>query len=214
MASSFDISHIIDYLKQMGIKIAHVDYERSTLELAFHGDHGQWRMIIGVQQKADASKLMLIVPHFSSVTPKKRLECLEALLAVNYRIAIGKFGLDLEDGEVRLEETFPLANNTITFRQFQLAFSAIIQTVAIYHSLLPRIIYGNVSVQEALHACEQEFFHTARHQESTMAEKLHDRLQEDAPLAGSGTSEHSEREELDINDVLAEVTRMLEERKE
>ena len=157
MAENFGIPQLVEYLEQMGLRIANVDQEQEIIELAFHGNHGQWRMIVGIQQRGEVRKLMLIAPHIGAITKKKRLECLEALMAVNYRIAMGKFGLDLDDGEVRLEEAVPLADGSVTFEQFQLALGAIMQTVAMYHSLLPRIIYGNLSVLEALDACEKEF---------------------------------------------------------
>src|SRR5438445_10930846 len=157
MAESFGIAHLKEYLTRMGLRLANVDEEQEIIEMAFHGNHGQWRMIVGIQQQGEVRKLMLIAPHIAAVTKKKRLECLEALMAVNYRIAMGKFGLDLDDGEVRLEEAIPLADGSITFEQFQLALGAMMQTVAMYHSLLPRIVYGNLSVQDALNACEQEF---------------------------------------------------------
>src|SRR5579883_3173673 len=127
MADSFGFPHILEYLERLGLRIGQVNYEQELVELGFHGNHGQWRMIIGIQQSGDVRKLMLIAPHIGTVTTKKRLECLEALMAVNYRIALGKFGLDLDDGEVRLEETIPLADHDISFKQFQLAFSAIMQ---------------------------------------------------------------------------------------
>src|SRR5690242_156466 len=136
MAQSFGLSHIVDYLHQMGLKIAHMNTEQNTVELAFHGNAGQWRMVIGLHHAQGANKLMLIVPHMGTLSSHKRLECLEALMAVNYRIAIGKFGLDLEDDEVRLEESIPLADDAISLDQFHLAFSAIMQTASIYHSLL------------------------------------------------------------------------------
>src|SRR5438132_13465434 len=157
MAESFGIPHLKDYLTRMGLRLANVDLEQEIIEMAFHGNHGQWRMIVGIQQSGEVRKLMLIAPHIGAVTKKKRLECLEALMAVNYRIAMGKFGLDLDDGEVRLEEAIPLAHGSVSFEQFQLALGAMMQTVAMYHSLLPRIVYGNLSVQDALNACEQEF---------------------------------------------------------
>jgi hypothetical protein len=201
MADSFGIPQLMDYLTQMGLHIADVDHEQEIIELAFHGDNGQWRLIINIQQSNDIRKLMLIVPHIGTVTTKKRMECLEALLAVNYRIAMGKFGLDLEDGEVRLEEAVPLANADITQEQFQLVFSAMMQTVAMYHSLIPRIIYGNLTTQQALEACEQEFF------------------QELADIPGeikvtNPLTESDNPPELDVHDVLAEVRRLLEEPKE
>lgn len=205
MADSFGISQLVEYLTRMGLKLAKVDQEQEIIELAFHGDHGQWRMIVGVQQGGDVKRVMLIAPHIGAVTAKKRLECLEALMAVNYRIAIGKFGLDLDDGEVRLEEAIPLANGYITYEQFQLAFSAIMQTVVMYHSLLPRIIYGNASVQEALSACEQEFF---RDKEPDEPSETADELETDEQEAGL-----DDQPELNVDDVLAEVTRLFEKKK-
>jgi hypothetical protein len=207
MADSFGIPQLIDYLTQMGLRIANVDHEQEIIELSFHGDNGQWRLIVNIQQSDDIRKLMLIVPHIGTVTTKKRLECLEALLAVNYRIAMGKFGIDLVDGEVRLEEAVPLANAGITQEQFQLVFSAMMQTVAMYHSLIPRIIYGNLTTQQALEACEQEFFQEV------------EGMQEIADIPGeikvtNALTETDSPPELDVHDVLAEVRRLLEEPKE
>ncbi len=208
MTGPFGIPQITSYLTQMCLKMAHVDYEREVVELAFHGSHGQWRMIVGFQQQGEARKLMLIAPHIGTVTTKRRLECLEALMAVNYRIAVGKFGLDLEDGEVRLEEAIPLGLHAITFEQFQLAFGALMQTVAMYHSLLPRIVYGNLSVLDALTACEQEFAAQTEtsNETNSQTEPLVDTSQEVPPEQG--------KQGIDLNDVLAEVTRIFEDHKD
>jgi hypothetical protein len=194
----------------MGLRLASVDQEQEIIELAFHGNHGQWRMIVGVQQSGEVRKLMLIAPQISAVTKKKRLECLEALMAVNYRIAMGKFGLDLDDGEVRLEEAIPLANDSVTFEQFQLALGAMMQTVAMYHSLLPRIVYGNLSVLDALSMCEQEFL-----QEIDGVEEADIVVDEATPLQDKEQQvEAALSPELNVNDVLAEITRMLEDHKD
>ncbi len=202
MAEDFGIPQLVEYLTRMGLRLANVDLEQEIIELAFHGNHGQWRMIVGIQQSGEVRKLMLIVPHIGAITKKKRLECLEALMAVNYRIAMGKFGLDLEDGEVRLEEAIPLARDAITFEQFQLALGAIMQTVAMYHSLLPRIMYGNLSVEEALDACEQEFL-----------EEM-EPLEEEGAFAGDEPEEQESPAELNVSDVLAEISRLLEQKNE
>ena len=201
MTDRFGIPQVMEYIRQMGIKIARVDDEQEIIELAFFGDHGQWRMIVGFQQDEEARKMMLLVPHVGMLTEKKRLECLEALMAANYRIALGKFGLDLEDGEIRLEEVMPVANDMISFEQFQLAFGSLLQIAIIYQTLLHRIVFGNLSPQEALNRCEQEFLEES-------AEQNH--ITEEAPPQ----EEPLERPELNIDDVMAEVTRLLEDRKE
>jgi hypothetical protein len=207
MAESFGIPQLVDYLTHLGLCIANVDQDQEIIELAFHGDNGQWRLIVNIQQSEEIRKLMFIVPHIGTVTTKKRLQCLEALLAVNYRIAMGKFGIDLEDGEVRLEEAVPLANSGITEDQFQLVFSAMMQTAAMYHSLIPRIIYGNLSTQQALEACEEDFF-----QEIESMQEIDGTTGE--VKVTQALSEPNSPPELDVYDVLAEVKRLLGESNE
>jgi hypothetical protein len=206
MSESFSISQLTEYLNRMELKLARVDQEKEIVELAFHGKHGQWRMVVGIQQNGDVRKLMLVVPHFNTLGEKKRLECLEALMAVNYRIALGKFGLDLVDGEVRLEETIPLANNMLTFEQFRLAFGAMMQTVSLYHSLLSRIIFGNATVQEALRTCEQEYFQQTQESSNT-AVTIAQPINGEQHTATDGP-------ELSVDDVMEEVTRLLQERQD
>lgn len=207
MADSFGIPQLVAYLTSMGLTISNVDQEQQIIELAFRGENGQWRLIVHIQQSEEIRKLMFIVPHFGTITTKKRLQCFEALLAVNYRIAIGKFGIDLEDGEVRLEETVPLANSGITEDQFQLVFSAIMQTAAMYHSLIPRIIYGYLTTQQALEACENDFS-----QEIENMQEIDDSSGE--MKVTHALSETNSLPELDVHDVLAEVKRLLGESKE
>lgn len=199
MAGSFDISQIVDYLTRINLKVAHTDRAQNIIELVFQGNRKQWHMIVSIQQKGAARKLLLVAPHVGTLETTKRLECLEALMAINYRIALGKFGLDLNDGEIRLEESIPLAMDGITFEQFQLAMGAIMQTVSIYQDLLPRIIDGNLSVQETLQACEQAFFHDTAETPATLS---------------SSRQKTDELPELDVNEVMAEVTRIFEKRRE
>ena len=201
MADSFGISHLKEYFIKMGLKISQVDQEREVIELAFHGNYGQWRMIVGFQQSGDVRKLMLVVPQFATITNKKRMECMEALMAVNYRIAMGKFGIDLEDGEIRLEETIPLADNIISYSQFQLIFGAIMQTVAIYYNLLPRIIHTNTPILEVIRTCEQDFFQDGNEPTQAAGGNTH--------LPGSIQQIEDDGSDLDVNDVLEEVTRLL-----
>lgn len=202
MAQPFGLSQVKEYLALMDLKIARVDEKQELVELAFHGNQGQWRMIIGFQQDGDIRKLMFIIPHVGVITQKRRLECLEALLAVNYRIAMGKFGLDLDDGEVRLEEVIPVAQADITFEQFQLVFGALMQTMAVYHSLLLRLVYSNISVQEAIEACEKDFMQEMRSDENDDEDGQKD---DDLPFP-------TDQPELNIGDVLAEVSRIFEEK--
>jgi hypothetical protein len=205
MTESFGIPQVVNYLKQLGLKISQIDRPRNTVELAFHGEQGKWKLLVGIHQSGDASKLMLIVPHFAVLTNNNRIECLEALMAINYRIALGKFGMDPTDGEIRLEESIPLANNSISFEQFRLALSAIMQTVSIYNTLFSRLTNENIAVLDALQKCEQEFFKDS--DTSTSTSQPSDFISTEQQAV---TPEAEEvRRELDVNEVLAEVTWLL-----
>jgi hypothetical protein len=209
MADSFSILHVAEYLKRLGLKFPQVNDTQNTIELTFTSEYGQWRMIVGIHHSGSASKLMLIAPNLGTVTAQKRLACLEALLTVNYRIALGKFGIDPADGEVRLEESIPLAEQSVSFEQFRLAFSALIQTVSIYQDLLPRIIYGDISAHEAIKACEDGFFNhthheTEMHTSMTMAYVLERQT--------TNSVKDEEASELDVDEVLAEVAFLFKKR--
>ena len=208
MAESFGISQVAEYFSAMDLKVAQIDHEREVIELGFHGNYGQWRMIVGFQQSGDVRKLMLVVPQIATITSKKRVECLEALMAVNYRIAMGKFGLDLEDGEVRLEETIPLADNLLTFAQFQLIFGAMMQTVAIYHNLLPRVMHSNTPIPEVIRSCEQDFFQEEKELvRGTGSTPGFPRAVQQVETEDE--EEEAETSDLNVHDVLEEVTRLL-----
>lgn len=210
MADRFGIPQIQSFLEKMGIQVSQLLPEQEVIELAFYGSQGQWRIVIALQQQGEVRKLMLIAPHFGTIATTRRLECLEALMAVNYRIAMGKFGMDLEDGEVRLEEALPLANGDISFEQFQLAFGAIMQTAAMYHSLIPRIVYGNLPAQVALKACEQEFL--AEYGDfNTNDPKTANPPSRPQEITATSQTDMERESDLNIHEVMAEVTRLLED---
>lgn len=211
MADSFSILHVAEYLKRLGLKFPQVKDAQNTIDLTFTSSYGQWRMIVGIHHSGGASKLMLIAPNLGTVTEQKRLACLEALLTVNYRIALGKFGIDPADGEVRLEESIPLAEQSVSFEQFRLAFSALIQTVSIYQDLLPRIIYRDITAQEAIKACEDDFFKNAHHETEIQTSTA---MAHVAERQTTNTVKDEEASELNIDEVLAEVELLFKKRQE
>ena len=200
MINSFSILHVAKYLKQLGVKFNQVSDVQNTINLTFNGKYGQWRMIMGIQHSGSTSKLMLMAPNLGTIATQKRQECLEALLAVNYRIALGNFGFDPLDGEVRLEENIPLAEHSITFEQFRLAFSALLQTVTIYQNLLPLIISSDMSAQEAVQACEDDFFNKNNYDISATISQVIEQEPD-------SSEEIAEPSELVVEEVLEEVER-------
>jgi hypothetical protein len=199
MAERFGVPQVLAYLAHMGIRVARIDDEQEFIELAFYGEHGKWRMIVGFQQNGEARKLMFLIPQFGTVEKEQRLACLEALMSVNYRIALGKFGMDIGDGEIRLEEVIPIADQGMSIEQFQLAFGSLLQVAVIYQKLLSHITVDQLPIEEALEVCEQEFVEITGEAEDVLNQEQ--TKDEDAP-------------ELNLDEVMEEVNRLLENPKE
>jgi len=89
-----------------------------------------------------------------------------------------------------------------------------VQTVAMYHSLIPRIIYGNLSTQEALQACEQEFFRAEGLLEADLDEQeVVEAAEPEGDLAAEPPDPDAQSD-LNVREVMEEVTRLLQKRQE
>jgi hypothetical protein len=86
-------------------------------------------------------------------------------------------------------------------------FGAIMQTVAIYHNLLPKVMHSNAPISEVIRSCEQDFFQeeqesgqdagsTTGFPRTIRQVEMQDEIEEEAP-------------DLNVHDVLEEVTRLL-----
>ncbi|WP_376797568.1 YbjN domain-containing protein [Thermogemmatispora sp.] len=211
MSEDFQMSDVVNYLTRLGLRIASVDERQGVVELVFHDELGQWQLLITLQGGPLGRRLLFIVPHLSILPLRRRLSCLEALMSLNYTLPLGRFGLDLEDGEIRFSASLYLGQYRLSLPVFRRHLEGVIQTIVIYHSLLPRIIYGQGTARAALTACEQAFL------ESYEGARLPLPEQERTGAGGEQAQEEDEAAraaplpELDAAEVLAEIRRILQE---
>jgi hypothetical protein len=210
VSEDFRMTDVVSYLTRLGLRVASVDERQGVAELVFHDELGQWQLLIILQAGPPLGRrLLFIVPHLSILPQRRRRSCLEALMSLNYTLPLGRFGLDLEDGEVRFSASVYLGEERLSLPAFRQHLEGVIQTIVIYHSLLPRIIYGHCTARAALTACEQAFL------ESYEGERL---FWQERPGSEQGqTQDETETDaspsapELDAAEVLAEIRRMLQE---
>ncbi len=224
MTESFGIAQVVAYLNALGLRVASIDERQEMVELAFHDTLGQWRMMIALQSGLPGRQLVFVVPHMGMLSRRQRQACLEALMSLNYTLTVGKFGLDPDDGEIRLTEMVLLGEQGLGLEAFRRLFGALMQTMTIYRSLIPRILYGNLSARAALAACEQEFIEdheqtlpaSAAAAPGPVGKASSETLAvQDTAAQDAGLAEPFEGAEalppLNADDVLAEITRMLQE---
>lgn len=224
MSEDFYMSDVVDYLTRLGLRIASVDELQRVVELVFHDELGQWQLLITLQAGPLGRRLLFIVPHLSILPQRQRLSCLEALMSLNYTLPLGRFGLDLEDSEVRFSASLYLGQQRLSLQTFRRYLEGVIQTIVIYHSLLPRIIYGQCTARAALSACEQAFLESYEGEgSSSWRERLGgerlggeclggERLgNEPAQMEEHEAADEARQPELDAAEVLAEIKRLLQE---
>nr|BBH95375.1 hypothetical protein KTA_35740 [Thermogemmatispora argillosa] len=209
MSEDFRISDVVDYLTRLGLRVASVDERQGIVELVFHDELGQWQLLIMLQAGPLGRRLLFIVPHLSILPQRQRLSCLEALMSLNYTLPLGRFGLDLEDSEIRFSASLYLGQQRLALQAFRHYLEGVIQTIVIYHSLLPRIIYGQCTARAALAACEQAFLESYEREGLSWGERL---SSEQAQAEEDESLREAPQPELDAAEVLAEIRRMLQER--
>ncbi|WP_069803464.1 YbjN domain-containing protein [Thermogemmatispora onikobensis] len=208
MSEDFRITDVVSYLTRLGLRVASVDERQGVAELVFHDELGQWQLLLILQAGSPLGRrLLFIVPHLSILPQRQRLSCLEALMSLNYTLPLGRFGLDLEDDEVRFCASVYLGQQRLSLPAFRHHLEAVIQTIVIYHSLLPRIIYGHCTARAALTACEQAFLESYEGERLSWQEGPSSRQE----LAEDEMELDASSSELDAAEVLAEIRRMLQE---
>ncbi|MEM1227014.1 MAG: YbjN domain-containing protein [Planctomycetota bacterium] len=137
------------YLERGSVKYDQDD-ERGLFRLVFEGKHGDIRVLIAVE---DA--LIQVFTHPANKIPEgHRQQIAEAITRANYGLKMGKFEMDMEDGEVRYHTAIPIGQ--------ELPDDAILDHVlyvggAMVDRYLPAflsIIYGNEDVKLAIDAAE------------------------------------------------------------
>lgn len=131
------------------------DPETERIEVTVRGRNAAFRLLVGLDR--ENATLLVLVGDIDVVGPQRRLECLAALMALNYQFSLGAYEWDPTDGEVRFRIGLPLDDNDLTQAQFRRVLGITCVTVDRYKPVIPKIIYGGRSPQEAIQEAEAEW---------------------------------------------------------
>lgn len=142
--------HFSAYLDRGEIKYEQDD-ERDLFRMLFDGKHGDIRVLIVVED--DMIQAFTHPPN--KVADQFRDVMTQAITRANYGLKLGKFEMDLDDGELRYQAALPLAEND--FPADEVLDHILYVGGAMVDRYLPAflaIIYGNEDVKLAIDAVE------------------------------------------------------------
>jgi hypothetical protein len=134
---------------------AGLKYRRVAERNSIESDHSAFNGVYHVVWRVVGDLLTVNVPNVDKVPDQAQLPCLEALLAVNYSLLIGRFAYDPRDGEVCFRAGLSLANGTLTQQQFEHLLSAALGSADTYSAALKEIVWAKARPQDAIAHAEQ-----------------------------------------------------------
>ena len=115
MATSLD--QIIDFLRHDGW-LFRLDSDADRIVCRGEGANERWRLEVRLSE--DGECVHLRVPRVVTLGDSPHVPLvLATLLELHYRLKLGRFGLDPDDGEVECEVVLPLEDAPLTRRQLR-----------------------------------------------------------------------------------------------
>ncbi|MCC9657921.1 YbjN domain-containing protein [Rhodopirellula halodulae] len=143
------VDQVSAYLDRGGIKYEQ-DFETSFFRMLFEGKHGDIRVLIVVEDS-----LVQVFAHPANKVPEENRSAIaEAVCRANYGLKVGKFELDMADGELRYQTSVPLGDE---FPDDSVMDHVLYVGGAMIDRYMPAflsIIYGNEDVKLAIQAAE------------------------------------------------------------
>lgn len=142
------LAQIFDLLGQEGMR-ARLCPDRGVIEFGFRGDAASLPVLIGV---GDELLTVLIMVRHTVVVPEcRRTEVAELICRANYGLRLGRFELDMSDGELNFVVAIPLVDAALGEKQFRYALEAALLYSDRYYNAFHRLLFdSDLSPAEAV----------------------------------------------------------------
>ncbi len=151
--AEFTIKKVAEYLDKLGLRYQ-LDRENEQILTGYSGDNGNYLFVVRLQKSNNT--LFILTPSLAKAHEGEKLskpqlsDLLEALLNMNYTLALGCFERDSSDGEIRFRVSAPTENDGPTREQFTHLLMAAFVTVDRFYPEIQRAIYGGEKVPKGL----------------------------------------------------------------
>ncbi|NLY01882.1 MAG: YbjN domain-containing protein [Rhodopirellula sp.] len=126
--------------------------ERQSICTDLRGDIGVYRVVAHVDADGD---LFQVLGHSPLLVPEgSRPAVAEAVARANYGLRVGKFEIDLDDGELRFQASQILTDETVGEAVIDRLISTTMSMLDMYLPAFLSVIYGNELPKDAIRCVE------------------------------------------------------------
>ncbi len=143
------MKNLMGYLQRENLKVA--DQSDSHLLLRFNSKHGDQRMLLHLE----GSFLQSFVFPAIKVAEGSRSDIAVAIARANYGLKLGKFELDMNDGELRYQVALPFEGELPSDKVLDRVVYTGLQTMERYMPAFLSVIYGNEPAKDAVASAER-----------------------------------------------------------
>ena len=150
-AASSLLEKVMALLSEGGWRFRTID-GKPWLELDFMGEHGQYRCVMTIHEKAQRVAFYSHAPVMASEA--RRQAAAEYLSRANYGLLLGNFEIDFRDGEVRYKTSIDIEGTELTAPVVRNLMMPNLLMMDRYLPGLMQVLYGNASPTKAVEMAE------------------------------------------------------------
>lgn len=143
---------LVRFFETEGLKHG-VDHDPDVVTAGFRGDN--LSVVVYFVLDAETRILQLFAPLPTKVPEGCRPAVAEAIVRANYGMKVGKFEMDLADGELRFHAANIFPAEDFDVMVIRRLIGAVVHTLDRYFPAIMSVIYGNEAPKDAIYHVEQ-----------------------------------------------------------
>jgi len=132
-----------------------VEEDQAVIRFGIQGETADFDCYVDIKPDRHLCTLYVIAPN--RVPPLKRTQVAEFLARANYRLLLGCLEMDMEDGELRYRNSVYVEDSVMSQAMVGAMIYGSISAMERFYPGLMSIIYGDVTVMEAIKICEKNY---------------------------------------------------------
>jgi hypothetical protein len=146
---STGLQSVIDHLEKNELKHS-VDWEIGIVRTGFGMKNAKFDCVIEVHDQDNLVQITGLIPI--QVPNHKRRDVCELLTLVNWRLALGKFQMDMDDGELRFQGSAPYAEGKLADEVVRQLIARCVIPVDDFFPAIAAVTFGGKSPKAAFDA--------------------------------------------------------------
>ena len=146
---STGLRSVIDHLEKNDLKHV-VDWKTGLVRSGFGMKNAKFHCVIEVNGQDNLVQFTGLIPL--QVPSEKRRDVCELLTLINWRLALGKFQMDMADGELRFQGSAPYSEGKLTDEVIHQLISRCVIPVDDFFPAIAAVIFGGKSPKAAFDA--------------------------------------------------------------